>query len=52
MRATNDGFVYDLELKQVITEFKQGQEIYTSQGIFYGTKEEAIEFGLIFLLDL
>ena len=48
MKAIDDGFVYDLETKEIITEFQKGNEIYTSQGIFYGTKDEAIEFGLIF----
>ena len=47
MRATQNGFIYD-ENKQVIAEFNIGNEVNTSLFIFYGTKEQAIEFGLTF----
>lgn len=47
MRATQNGFIYD-ENKQVIAEFNIGNEVNTLFLMFYGTKSEAIEFGLIF----
>ena len=48
MIATANGFVYSKETKEFIAEIYEGDEIFTSQGVFYGTKEEAIEFRLIF----
>ncbi len=47
MRATKNGFIYD-ENKQVIAQFDIGNEVNTLLLIFYGSKFEAIEFGLIF----
>jgi hypothetical protein len=49
MIALADGFVYNHE-KIVVIEFKKGNEIYTNQNIFYGSIEQAIEFGLIFVV--
>jgi hypothetical protein len=45
--ATGDGFFYNSE-NIVITEFQKGNEIFTNENIFYGTKEQALDFGLIF----
>ena len=47
MIATDNGFVYNDD-KIVITDFQKGDEIFTNENIFYGSKEEALEFGLIF----
>lgn len=48
MIALADGFVYNHEMIVVI-EFQKGNEVFTNASIFYGTKEEAAEFGLKFL---
>ena len=48
MIATANGFLYNKETKEIIAEIYEGDEIFTSQGIFYGTKEQAIKFRLIF----
>jgi hypothetical protein len=48
MTATSNGFVYNKETKVVITDFQKGNHIFTTEKIFYGSKEEALEFGLIF----
>ncbi len=50
MIALNDGFVYNDD-KIVITDFQEGNDIFTTKNIFYGTKSEAIDFGLIFNED-
>jgi hypothetical protein len=50
MTATSDGFVYNKKTKVVITDFQKGDEIFTNENIFYGSKEEALEFGLIFIV--
>jgi hypothetical protein len=47
MRVSQNGFIYN-EQKEVIAEFNIGNEVFTNENIFYGTKEQAIEFGLIF----
>ena len=48
--AEYDGFIYIVATKEVVTGFKQNNKIYLfeNKSIFYGTKEQAIEFGLIF----
>lgn len=50
MEQIKDGFVYDEETKEIITEFKIGNEVYEGVdcAIFYGTKKEAIKNNLIF----
>lgn len=48
--AIQTGFVYLKKTLQVISDFPIGSKIYygDSQEIFYGSKNEAIKFGLIF----
>jgi hypothetical protein len=48
MTATSNGFVYNKETKIVITDFQKGNHIFTTEKIFFGTKEQAIAFGLKF----
>jgi hypothetical protein len=50
MTATSNGFVYNKETKIVITDFQKGNHIFTTENIFYGSEEEALEFGLIFIV--
>lgn len=52
MKAKENGFVYDLESKQFIIDIQKDNEIYTSQGIFYGSKKQAIDFGIIFNTEI
>jgi hypothetical protein len=52
MRATANGFVYDSNSKIVIAEFYEGNEVHTLLSIFYGTKQQALDYGLIFSEDL
>jgi hypothetical protein len=53
MKATNDGFVYN-EQKEVVAEIFKGDgvAIPVTHAIFYGTKQEALDYGLIFQEDL
>jgi hypothetical protein len=50
MEATKNGFIYIKESKQVIASFKAGEQQYFGalHDMFYGTKDEASQFGLIF----
>lgn len=50
MKINQNGFLYKKENKEVITEIFIGNNIAVPEivGIFYGTKTDAIEFGLIF----
>jgi hypothetical protein len=52
MRATDNGFVYDSNSKIVIAEFYEGNEVHTLLSIFYGNKQQALDYGLIFQEDL
>lgn len=48
--AKYDGFIFLVATKEVVTRFRQGNNIYLCEpkDIFYGNRTEAIEFGLIF----
>ena len=50
MIVTQNGFLYKKNTKEIITEIFIGNNIAVPDiiEIFYGSKEEAIEFGLIF----
>jgi hypothetical protein len=50
IRAEQNGFIYLIATKEVAVRFNQGNNLYipNTNDIFYGTKEEAIDFGLIF----
>jgi hypothetical protein len=52
MRATDSGFVYESNSKIVIAEIYEGNEVHTLHSIFYGTKKQALDYGLIFQEDL
>ena len=54
MKATSNGFIYNKESKEVLTEVFEGDgmAIPITHNIFYGTKSEAVVFGLVFLLNL
>jgi hypothetical protein len=52
MIAKANGFVYNIESKHFIAEFEAGNDIYTLRGVFYGSKQEAIEFGIIFNTEI
>ena len=53
MKATSNGFIYNKESKEVLTEVfaGDGMAIPNTHDVFYGTKEQAIEFGLIFNIE-
>ena len=53
MKATSNGFIYKIENKEVLTEVFEGDgmAIPNTHDVFYGTKEQAIEFGLIFNIE-
>ena len=48
MIATDNGFVYNIETKTIIAEIFIGNrvEIPTTSAIFYGTKQQALDYGL------
>jgi hypothetical protein len=50
MIQEKSGFVYDFETKELIVSFEVGNDVYKCNAcsIFYGNKEQAIEFGIIF----
>jgi hypothetical protein len=50
MKATENGFIYKAN-KEVVTEIFTGDGFALPEGvfIFYGTKDEALDFGLIFI---
>ena len=50
MEIKEDGFLYEIESKEVVTEVFTGNKVLypETNAIFSGTKEDAIAFGLIF----
>ena len=54
IRAEQNGFIYSKTIKEVVVRFSKGNNLYipNTNDIFYGTKDEAIKFGLIFLDDI
>ena len=50
IRAEQNGFIYSKITKEIVVKFNKGNNLYIPEfnDIFYGTKEEAIDFGLIF----
>jgi hypothetical protein len=50
IRAEQNGFIYLIATKEVAVRFSKGNTLHipNTNDIFYGTKEEAIDFGLIF----
>ena len=54
MKATSNGFIYNKESKEVLTEVftGDGMALPITHDVFYGTKSEAVVFGLVFLLNL
>ena len=53
MIVNENGFLYHKETKIVVAGFLKNDDIYKALSFefFYGTKQEAIEFGLIFNED-
>jgi hypothetical protein len=50
IKAEQNGFIYSKITKEIVVKFNKGNNLYIPEfnDIFYGTKEEAIDFGLIF----
>jgi hypothetical protein len=50
IKAEQNGFIYIISTKEVVVRFNEGNILHipNTNDLFYGTKQEAIEFGLIF----